>query len=291
MSSVNITPISANLCAITFQGNASNGLQQDAFFFIDECYHEKIGITPIVTCEDAFCVAVSDGVAESPLSEYASRAVVKVVAEEWQDYLGEPTAQKPTMSIARVYEKVANAPRKYHGASATLALLYRQMNSPNQVIIKHIGDSRIYHQRSGNWQCLTRDHKVLNQIMDEKAEQAGRVVEFSDYNSDGMAGSLYALTDWLTIDSDLDSNPMPCYDSQVVTIQAGDCFVVCSDGVHDLVPCEQWQMIDDKTDLQDWLKSLRKQIYASRGRAYDNATAIVICFEAKKRQALILEKR
>ncbi len=104
MPSLNATPIFANLCAITFQGNASNSLQQDAFFFVDE--------------------------------------------------------------------KVANAPRKYHGASATLALLYRQASNPNQVIIKHIGDSRIYLQRSGNWQCLTHDHKVLNQIIAEKAEQS-----------------------------------------------------------------------------------------------------------------------
>ncbi|WP_395147454.1 PP2C family protein-serine/threonine phosphatase [Moraxella atlantae] len=271
--------ISAKLCAITFQGNASNGLQQDAFFFIDECYHEKIGITPIVTCDNEFCVAVSDGVAESPLSEHASKATVKAVAEEWQAYLNEFNAQKPIMSIERIYEKVANAPRKYHGASATLALLYRPVNSSNQVVIKHIGDSRVYLQRDGKWQFLTRDHNVLNQLLAENAEHQGKTLELSDYNTEGMAGSLYAITDWLMIDSDLDSNPMPTYDSQTVSVQAGDCFVVCTDGVHDLVPCNEWRLIDENTDLQDWLKNLSKQIYHSKGRAYDNATAIVIRFE------------
>ena len=28
----------ARACAITLQGNASNGLQQDAFSFLDQCY-------------------------------------------------------------------------------------------------------------------------------------------------------------------------------------------------------------------------------------------------------------
>ena len=266
----------AQLCAITFQGNASNGLQQDAFFFIDACYQESLGITSVIACDQEFCVAVSDGVAESILSQYASKAVVKAVAEEWQAYLDEAYAQKPMMSIERIYEKVANAPRKYHGASATLALLYRPINSPNQVVIKHIGDSRIYLQRNNKWQCLTRDHNVLNELLDEKALTEGKPVDFGDYNAEGMAGSLYALTECLTIDSDFDSNPMPNYDSQTVSVQACDCFVVCTDGVHDLVPCDEWQIINHQTNLQTWLKTLHKQIYASKGRAYDNATAIII---------------
>ena len=90
------------------------------------------------------------------------------------------------------------------------------------------------------------------------------------------AGSLYVLTECLTIDSDFDSNPMPNYDSQTISVQAGDCLVVCTDGVHDLVPCDEWQIINHQTNLQTWLKTLRKQIYASKGRAYDNATAIII---------------
>ena len=45
MPSLNATPIFANLCAITFQGNASNSLQQDAFFFVDE----KVANAPVNT--------------------------------------------------------------------------------------------------------------------------------------------------------------------------------------------------------------------------------------------------
>ncbi len=41
----------AQLCAITFQGNASNELQQDAFFFIDACYQESLGIMSVIACD------------------------------------------------------------------------------------------------------------------------------------------------------------------------------------------------------------------------------------------------
>ena len=41
-------PLDTTLCAMTFQGNAINGLQQDAFFFID-APTVRIVVTPTQT--------------------------------------------------------------------------------------------------------------------------------------------------------------------------------------------------------------------------------------------------
>lgn len=281
-----MTRLSTMLCAMTFQGNASNGLQQDAFFFVDDYYQEALGITPVRQCDDAFCVAVSDGVAESNLSQYASLKTVKTVKQLWQNYL-DNSNQSPVMDISKIYEKVATLPKRFYGASATLALVYRTFAKDNQtnssVVIKHIGDSRVYHFSAitRTWRCITRDHNLLNQIVDEQAAAENRQADFGKYNQEGMASPLYALTDCLIADSDLDNNPMPAYDSQTLAVSSDDCLVVCTDGVHDLVPCEEWQNIDKHTDLQAWLKQLRKQIYAAKGRAYDNATAILVRFDER----------
>ena len=268
----NMTNLPATLCAITFQGNASNGLQQDAFFFVDDYYQEALGITPVRQCDDAFCVAVSDGVSQSDFSQVASLKAMKTAKQLWQTYLDNPN-QSAVMDISKIYEKVATLPKRYYGASATLALVYRAFAKDNQsnssVVIKHIGDSRVYHFSAN----------LLNQLIDEKAENENRQADFSEYNQDGMASPLYALTDCLTVDNDLDNNPMPIFDCQTLAVSSGDCLVVCTDGVYDLVPCEEWQSIDKHTDLQAWLKQLRKQIYASKGRAYDNATAILVRFD------------
>ena len=279
-----MTRLSTTLCAITFQGNASNGLQQDAFFFVDDYYQEALGITPVHRYDDAFCVAVSDGVAESNLSQYASLKTVKTVKQLWQNYL-DNSNQSAVMDISKIYEKVATLPKRFYGASATLALVYRTFAKDNQsnssVVIKHIGDSRVYHfsAMTKTWRCITRDHNLLNQIVDEQAAAENRQADFGKYNQEGMASPLYALTDCLIADSDLDSNPMPAFDSQTLKVSSGDCLVVCTDGVHDLVLCDEWQGIDKHTNLQAWLKQLRKQIYASEGRAYDNATAILVKFD------------
>ena len=273
--------LSAQFCAMSFQGNASNGLQQDAFFFLNDCYQTSLGITEVQTSEEAFCVAVADGVAQSSLSQYASLIAVKAVKRLWKSYQLNQN-QSAFMSMQSIYEQIANAPIKYRGAMTTLVLAYRLKDS-DEIIIKHVGDSRVYLQRDNRqsrngWRCITRDHNLLNQLVDDNAEAEGRTTDFGEYNKLGMATALYTITDYLTIDSDEISNPMPSYDSQILQVKAGDCLVVCSDGVHDLVSCEEWSTIDEQTDLQDWLKNLRKQIYASNGRAYDNVTVIIIRF-------------
>ena len=279
-----MTRLSTTICAMTFQGNASNRLQQDAFFFVDDYYQEALGITPVHRCDDALCVAVSDGVSQSNLSQVASLKAMKTVKQLWQTYLDNPN-QSAVMDISKIYEKVATLPKRYYGASATLALVYRTFAKDNHphssVVIKHIGDSRVYHfsAMTKTWRCITRDHNLLNQIVDEQAAAENRQADFGKYNQEGMASPLYALTDCLIADSDLDSNPMPAFDSQTLKVSSGDCLVVCTDGVHDLVLCDEWQGIDKHTDLQEWLKQLRKQIYASKGRAYDNATAILVRFD------------
>ena len=274
-------PLSAQLCAMSFQGNASNGLQQDAFFFLNDYYQTPLGITEVQTSEEAFCVAVADGVAQSSLSQYASLIAVKAVKRLWKSYQNGQN-QSVVVSMQSIYEQIANAPSKYYGAMTTLALAYRLKDS-DEIVIKHVGDSRVYLQRDdgqsqNGWRCITRDHNLLNQLVDDNAEAEGRTTDFSEYNKQGMATSLYTITDYLTIDNDEISSPMPSYDSQILQVKAGDCLVVCSDGVHDLVSCEEWSTIDEQTDLQDWLKNLRKQIYVSQGRAYDNVTVIVIRF-------------
>lgn len=279
-----MTRLSTTICAMTFQGNASNRLQQDAFFFVDDYYQEALGITIVRQCDDAFCVAVSDGVSQSDFSQVASLKAMKTVKQLWQTYLDNPN-QSAVMDISKIYEKVATLPKRYYGASATLALVYRTFAKGNpsnsSVVIKHIGDSRVYHFSAATktWRCITRDHNLLNQLVDEKAAMENRQADFSEYNQNGMASPMYALTDCLIADSDLDSNPMPAFENQTLAVSSGDCLVVCTDGVHDLVFCNEWQGIDKHTDLQEWLKRLRKQIYASKGRAYDNATAILVRFD------------
>jgi protein phosphatase len=75
------TPSIAQACAITLLGNASNNLQQDAFFFLDNWYQEDLGVMAVTSVASPFCLAVSDGVASSNHSQHCSKAVVKAIRQ------------------------------------------------------------------------------------------------------------------------------------------------------------------------------------------------------------------
>lgn len=272
----------AQACAITFQGNASNKLQQDAFFFLDHWYQEDLGVMAVTSVQVPFCLAVSDGVASSNQSQHCSKAVVKAIKTLWDDN----QADVQNMTSDRINTQLSQTkhiPKRY-GAAATLAMIIGTLNDDKSVNIDitHIGDSRVYWlgKEAKEWQCLTRDHNLLNELIDEKAHDEGRQVGFGEYNRIGMAGSLYSITECfaLAVDSDAPNSEPPKSTKQSITAQAGDILVICTDGIHDLVPSNEWLLIDNQTDLQEWLQALRQKVYASEGNAYDNGTAIAVRF-------------
>ncbi|PNK59678.1 PP2C family protein-serine/threonine phosphatase [Psychrobacter sp. FDAARGOS_221] len=269
--------ISATACAITFQGNASNQRQQDAFFFIDDYFQETLGITEVTSVRYPFCLAVSDGVSSSNYSQHCSKAVVKAV-KTLMDNRQPPNA----INIHKAISETKHITKRY-GASATLAMFEVQdKEGKAEAKLTHVGDSRVYRLASGasQWQCLTRDHNLLNELIDEQLQAEGTQAKMSDYNKTGMAGMLYSITECYSLSTEDEFNAgAPQSEVNTIDIQSGDCFVVCTDGIHDLVPNDEWELIDEQTDIQQWLLTLKTQVYQSEGNAYDNGTAIVVRFD------------
>lgn len=276
-TSLDCTNIVGQACAITFQGNASNNRQQDAFFFIDDYYQERLGVTAVKSISPPFCLAVSDGVASSNYSQHCSKAVVKSIRS-----LIDRQQPLSAINIHNVISETKHSAKRY-GAAATLAML--EVKSEQGGIrgkITHVGDSRVYRLTSGfsQWECLTRDQNLLNDLIDEQIQAEGRQAQMSDYNQAGMAGMLYGITECFSL-STKDGFNAEAPQSEVTTIEinTGDSLVVCTDGIHDLVPSDEWKLIDKHTDLQKWLLALKTQVYQSEGKAYDNGTAIVVRFD------------
>lgn len=251
--------IAADICTITFKGNSRR--QQDALFLLDSVHQSQAFLSKAHT-KHAFCAAVADGLAVSPHSAHASLAAVKAVARYWQRHLDNPKKSNP-MPLSVIAEAVAFSDGRNRGGATTLAMVYRLMDS-KQVTIKHVGDSRVYLQRDGCWQCLAKDHTVLNELADKQ-------------NDSEWASAYDTLSDWLAID-EMMAICLPTNTTQSVDIQKRDCLLVCTDGIYDLVAHEQWERIDGNSDLTRWLDTLKTQIYQCQGRAYDNGTAVVIRF-------------
>ena len=208
---------------------------------------------PVTSVQSQFCLAVSDGVGSSNQSQHCSKAIVKAIRALWND--DQINLQNMTSNL--IYKQLSQTrhTKKRYGAAATLAMIIGTLNDDKSISIDitHVDDRRVYllEKNAKEWQCLTRDHNLLNELVDEQAKDEYRQVSFDEYNRTVMAGSLYSITECfaLAVDSDDPSSEPPKSTKQTITVQTGDSLVVCTDGIHDLVPCHEWSPIDSQTDL------------------------------------------
>ena len=105
--------------------------------------------------------------------------------------------------------------------STAVVMVFDPDDSTHAVII-NVGDSRVYRIRSGLVSLLTRDHSVGRELSDFAGARA------ADFRS--RANPLtHVLTRAVGV------QPSVQIDEREVDVRAGDRFVLCTDGVHDVV--------------------------------------------------------
>jgi protein phosphatase len=188
--------------------------------------------------EDAYVVlpsfglfAVSDGMGGAAAGEVAARMAidtVRAVLEDpdltWPCGLAPPppTRDLPLLvaaidhANARVHAAAQADPRKAGmGATFTGMLVLDE-----HVAIGHVGDSRAYLLRRGRLQQLTHDHTLVNHFID-----TGTMTREAAEKS----GLHHILCRAVGADSSVE------VDGRLVAAEAGDTFVLASDGLHGVV--------------------------------------------------------
>jgi serine/threonine protein phosphatase PrpC len=172
--------------------------------------------------EDAEAVPlfiVADGMGGHAAGEVASRLAVETVLAGWQSG-GSGAAHQRLRSAARaanvaVFDAGQDAERRGMGTTLTaLALAGRE------VLIAHAGDSRAYLVRGGQASQLTADHSRVGEMLRMRlitAEQAAR----------------HPARSMLT--RSLGTDPVLQIDLTRQPAEVGDTYVLCSDGLWDLV--------------------------------------------------------
>jgi len=106
---------------------------------------------------------------------------------------------------------------------STAAIVALDTSNPVKAAIGHIGDSRVYRIRRGLTEALTRDHTVASVWSDFAGAKAAACRDRSNplahvlTRAVGVAAGPLG-TEWTMVDA-----------------AAGDRFVICSDGVHDVI--------------------------------------------------------
>lgn len=167
-----------------------------------------------------------DGMGGHEAGERASRAALETIV---QRISGAQASAEPQSELARaiesanraVYALGGQAPQGVRpGSTVVVALM-----SGNQLVCAHVGDSRAYLTRAGYAHRLTRDHSVVEELLQTGALHPDEAASHPD---------AHHITRALGMSPDIDVTV-----SATIEIDVDDVVLLCSDGLTDLVQDEE----------------------------------------------------
>jgi serine/threonine protein phosphatase PrpC len=224
--------------------------------------------------EDSYVVApplfaVADGMGGAQAGEVASKLAAAALEETDPGSLSGPERLVSLIQEAnrRVYERAATDPSTSGmGTTMTVALVEN-----GGVTIGHVGDSRAYLVREGRLEQLTEDHSLVNELL--KSGKLSR--EEADLHPQRSV-----ITRAVGTDPDVD------VDAFVVDATVGDIFLLCSDGLTDMVGDSD--ILETVERHQDDLDRMTKALVsaANRGGGEDNITVIAFAIAEDGEQTI-----
>ncbi|MGH3113294.1 MAG: Stp1/IreP family PP2C-type Ser/Thr phosphatase [Gaiellaceae bacterium] len=218
--------------------------------------------------EDAFVVdpplfAVADGMGGAQAGEVASRLAAAAFREYREaDELAPEERVRAIIKEAnrRIYDRArTDSEVSGMGTTVTAALL-----GDGGVVIGHVGDSRAYRIRDGRLEQLTEDHSLVADLM-----RSGRL---TPEEAEGHP-QRSVITRALGTDPDVD------VDTLVIEAEAGDLFLLCSDGLSTMVSdAEVLQTVERAGTLDEAARDLVRA--ANTGGGEDNVTVVLFRLDA-----------
>jgi len=212
--------------------------------------------------EDAYVVApplfaVADGMGGAQAGEVASKLAAAALEDTDPGRLTGPERVASLIREAnrRVHERSSTDPATSGmGTTMTVALV-----EDDGVVIGHVGDSRAYLVRDDAIEQLTEDHSLVNELL-----KSGRLSP-SEADTHPQRS---VITRAVGTDPEVD------VDAFTVDARAGDVFLLCSDGLTDMV--DDAAILDAVAENAGDLDHVTKTLVAAanRGGGEDNITVV-----------------
>ncbi|HZT85315.1 MAG TPA: Stp1/IreP family PP2C-type Ser/Thr phosphatase [Gaiellaceae bacterium] len=211
--------------------------------------------------------AVADGMGGAQAGEVASRLAASAL--EGGDSNGLDGTERIDALIQeanrRIYDRATTDPSASGmGTTMTVALVEGM-----SVAIGHVGDSRAYLVRGEQMEQLTEDHSLVNELL-----KSGKLSE----EEANVHPQRSVITRAVGTDPDVD------VDGFTIEAEDGDIFLICSDGLTDMVEDEEiLELVHrHRDDLDKAVKALVAA--ANRGGGEDNITAVAFRVSAEAPQ-------
>jgi len=212
-------------------------------------------------------LVLGDGMGGHHAGEVASRVAVEAAANALCDTQDQDSldALDSLLAVADAVElansevrKIVEEKQELQGMGTTLVLaLFRE----SHVFFAHVGDSRLYRFRENSLQALTRDHSLIQELLDN-----GLFASHEEANKAGIGDNV--LTRSVGVDPNVE------VDVGDRELSVGDVFLLCSDGLCGRVQDEAIEEICRSTgELESIAASLEEAALNAGGR--DNISLIV----------------
>ncbi len=206
--------------------------------------------------------AVADGMGGAQAGEVASKLAASALEEDSTGLSGlERVDALIQEANRRIYDRASTDPSASGmGTTMTVALVEGM-----SVMIGHVGDSRAYLVRGDSMEQLTEDHSLVNELL-----KSGKLSEEEAH----VHPQRSVITRAVGTDPDVD------VDAFTIEAEEGDVFLLCSDGLTDMV--EDVDILDvvdrNRGDLEKAVRSLVQ--FANKEGGEDNITAVAFRISA-----------
>jgi protein phosphatase len=205
---------------------------------------------------------VASGIAVAVVSAETKRTLAGAALHSVDPDSGETGAERIARShTAKANTSIFEAARsqpQYAGMGTTLVVA---LFFDNRVCVAHVGDSRLYRLRGETFEQITRDHSLLQEQID-----SGMITR----EAAKLSQNKNLVTRALGIDAEVDT------EVHVYETKPGDTYLLCSDGLSDMVGDEDMQLT--LTSLQANLQLAAEQLVqqANDNGGRDNISVILV---------------
>ncbi|MBQ2085220.1 MAG: serine/threonine-protein phosphatase [Oscillospiraceae bacterium] len=214
--------------------------------------------------DSLYWMILCDGMGGLAFGERASRIVSETVCEILRDNLSGINSTSEISDLITYTLKKANARLLEEsralqgdimmGTTAVLAVVRNR-----EAVIGHCGDSRAYHYQKNSLTQLTKDHSVVQGLLD-----SGKITleQAMNHPNKNIITNALGVERGLRIDID------------TARLKKGDMIMLCSDGLSNILTSDEMCRILSDTDFYESAERLVRR--ALEEGAYDNTTAVVL---------------
>lgn len=222
-----------------------------------------------LAADDVGCFIVADGAGGHGCGDLASKAVVKEMLTAFAE---QPMISKQVLErgLGLARSSLGRERISHAGAGqmdSTIACILVDANKKRALWLQ-LGDSRIYLFRNQRAHLLTRDHSILQSIIDAGMHR-GPIRGASDRSR------LYA-----SVCTEVE--PPDMLSAEPLSLEEGDVFLLCSDGFWDTVDEPLMEgCLQQSRNPREWLEKLFGEGKQLAGTWGDNATALAVWLGCK----------